>query len=134
MNTIIQFNKLPWFFRYIIPTQIDVDGISYPLNHKIEILGTPRFYGHHRLKLIFLGFLKSRATIIDANQKTNSLMIIFRNENWFYYLISYSAVLYLFFSKSNFGAVLAIFICMFVLFIFVELLINFVILIEVNVD
>ena len=134
MNGIIQFNKLPWIFRFIIPTKIDVDGVKYPLNHTIDLMGKPKSYGHYRLKLIFFGFLKSRVTIIEANQKSKLLIIIFRNENWFYYLISYSAVSFLFWSKSDFGAVLAIIFCLFVLFIFIELLINFVYLKEVNSD
>lgn len=134
MNGIIQFNKLPWIFRFIIPTKIDVDGVKYPLNHTIDLMGMPKSYGHYRLKLIFFGFLKSRVTIIEANQKSKLLIIIFRNENWFYYLIVYSALSFLFWSKSDFGAVLAIIICLFVLSIFVELLINFVYLKEVNSD
>lgn len=134
MNGIIQFNKLPWIFRFIIPTKIDVDGVKYPLNHTIDLMGVPKSYGHYRLKLIFFGFLKSRVTIIEANQKSKLLIIIFRNENWFYYLIVYSALSFLFWSKSDFGAVLAIIICLFVLSIFVELLINFVYLKEVNSD
>ncbi len=134
MNGIIQFNKLPWIFRFIIPTKIDVDGVKYPLNHTIDLMGMPKSYGHYRLKLIFFGFLKSRVTIIEANQKSKLLIIIFRNENWFYYSISYSAVSFLFWSKSVFGAVLAIIFCVFVLFVFIELLINFVYLKEVNSD
>jgi hypothetical protein len=134
MNGIIQFNKLPWIFRFIIPTKIDVDGVKYPLNHTIDLMGMPKSYGHYRLKLIFFGFLKSRVTIIEVNQKSKLLSIIFRNENWFYYLISYSAVSFLFWSKSDFGAVLAIIFCVFILFIFIELLINFVYLKEVNSD
>jgi hypothetical protein len=134
MNGIIQFNKLPWIFRFIIPTKIDVDGVKYPLSHTIDLMGVPKSYGHYRLKLIFLGFLKSRVTIIEVNQKSKLLSIIFRNENWFYYLISYSAVSFLFWSKSDFGAVLAIIFCVFILFIFIELLINFVYLKEVNSD
>ena len=134
MNGIIQFNKLPWIFRFIIPTKIDVDGIKYPLNHTIDLMGMAKSYGHYRLKLIFFGFLKSRVTIIEANQKSKLLIIIFRNENWFYYLISWSAVSFLFLSKSDFGAVLAIIFCVFVLFIFIELVINFVYLKEVNSD
>jgi hypothetical protein len=134
MNGIIQFNKLPWIFRFIIPTKIDVDGVKYPLNHTIDLMGVPKSYGHYRLKLIFFGFLKSRVTIIEANQKYKLLSIIFRNENWFYYLIVYSALSFLFWSKSDFGAVLAIIICLFVLSIFVELLINFVYLKEVSSD
>ena len=134
MNGIIQFNKLPWIFRFIIPTKIDVDGVKYPLNHTIDLKGMPKSYGHYRLKLIFFRFLKSRVTIIEANQKSKLLIIIFRNENWFYYSISYSAVSFLFWSKSVFGAVLAIIFCVFVLFIFIELLINFVYLKEVNSD
>lgn len=57
MNGIIQFNKLPWIFRFIIPTKIDVDGVKYPLNHTIDLMVVPKSYGHYRLKLIFLGFL-----------------------------------------------------------------------------
>jgi len=134
MNGIIQFNKLPWIFRFIIPTKIDVDGVKYPLSHTIDLMGISKSYGHYRLKLIFFGFLKSRVTIIEVNQKSKLLSIIFRNENWFYYLISYSAVSFLFWSKSDFGAVLAIIFCVFILFIFIELLINFVYLKEVNSD
>ena len=134
MNGIIQFNKLPWIFRFIIPTKIDVDGIEYPLKHTIDLMGVPKSYGHYRLKLNFFGFLKSRATIIEANQKSKLLIILFRNENWFNYLISYSALSFLLFSESDFGVVLAIIICLFVLFIFVELLIKFVYLKEVNSD
>ena len=134
MNGIIQFNKLPWIFRFIIPTKIDVDGIKYPLNHTIDLMGMAKSYGHYRLKLIFFGFLKSRATIIEANQKSKLLIILFRNENWFNYLISYAALSFLLFSESDFGVVLAIIICLFVLFIFVELLIKFVYLKEVNSD
>jgi len=134
MNRIIQFNKLPWIFRFIIPTKIDVDGIEYPLNHTIDLMGVPKSYGHYRLKLIFFGFLKSRATIIEANQKSKLLSIIFRIDNWFYYLIGISVVSFLLFSKSDFGAFLPIIICLFVLFIFAELLIKFVYLKEVNSD
>jgi hypothetical protein len=133
MNGIIQFNKLPWIFRFIIPTKIDVDGIKYPLNHTIDLMGMAKSYGHYRLKLIFFGFLKSRATIIEANQKSKLLSIIFRIDNWFYYLISYSALSFLFFFKSDFGTDLPIIIC-FVLTICVELLIKFVYLKEVNSD
>jgi len=134
MNGIIQFNKLPWIFRFIIPTKIDVDGIEYPLKHTIDLMGVPKSYGHYRLKLIFFGFLKSRATIIEANQKSQLLSIIFRIDNWFYYLIGLSVVSFLLFSKSDFGAFLPIIICLFVLFIFAELLIKFVYLKEVNSD
>lgn len=131
MNGIIQFNKLPWIFRFIIPTKIDVDGIKYPLNHTIDLMGMAKSYGHYRLKLFFFAFLKSRATIIEANQKSNLLSIIFRIDNWFYYLFGLSIVSFLFFSKSDFGTDLPIIIC-FVLTIFVELLIRFVYLKEVN--
>ena len=134
MNGIIQFNKLPWIFRFIIPTKIDVDGIKYPLKYTIDLMGMAKSYGHYRLKLIFFGFLKSRATIIEANQKSQLLSIIFRIDNWFYYLIGISVVSFLLFSKSDFGAVLPIIICLFVLSIFAELLIKFVYLKEVNSD
>ncbi len=134
MNGIIQFNKLPWILRFIIPTKIDVDGIKYPLNHTIDLMGMAKSYGHYRLKLIFFGFLKSRATIIEANQKSKWLSIIFRIDNWFYYLIVYSALSFLLFYKSDFGAVLPFIICLFVLTIFAELLIKFVYLKEVNSD
>lgn len=133
MNGIIQFNKLPWILRFIIPTKIDVDGIKYPLNHTIDLMEMAKSYGHYRLKLIFFGFLKSRATIIEANQKSKWLSIIFRIDNWFYYLFGLSIVSFLFFSKSDFGTDLPIIIC-FVLTIFVELLIRFVYLKEVNSD
>jgi len=133
MNGIIQFNKLPWIFRFIIPTKIDVVGIKYPLNHTIDLKGMAKSYGHYRLKLIFFGFLKSRATIIEANQKSKLLSIIFRIDNWFYYLFGLSVVSFLFFAKSDFGTYLPIIIC-FVLTIFVELLIRFVYLKEVNSD
>jgi len=134
MNGIIQFNKLPWIFRFIIPTKIDVDGIEYPLKHTIDLMGVPKSYGHYRLKLIFFGFLKSRATIIEANQKSQLLSIIFRIDNWFYYLIGLSVVSFLLFSKSDFGAFLPFIICLFVLSIFAELLIKFVYLKEVSSD
>ena len=55
------------------------------------------------LSMIFFGFLKSRATIIEANQKSKLLIILFRNENWFNYLISYSALSFLLFSESETG-------------------------------
>ena len=133
MNGIIQFNKLPWILRFIIPTKIEVDGIKYPLNHTIDLMGMAKSYGHYRLKLIFFGFLKSRATIIEANQKSKWLSIIFRIDNWFYYLFGLSIVSFSFFSKSDFGTDLPFIIC-FVLTIFVELLIRFVYLKEVNSD
>ena len=134
MNGIIQFNKLPWILRFIIPTKIDVDGIKYPLNHTIDLMEMAKSYGHYRLKLIFFGFLKSRATIIEANQKSKWLSIIFRIDNWFYHLIGLSIISFLFFFKSDFGTDLPIIICLFVLSIFAELLIKFVYLKEVNSD
>ena len=133
MNGIIQFNKLPWILRFIIPTKIDVDGLKYPLNHTIDLMGMAKSYGHYRLKLIFFGFLKSRATIIEANQKSKWLSIIFRIDNWFYYLFVLSIVSFSFFSKSDFGTDLPFIIC-FVLTIFAELLVKFVYLKEVNSD
>jgi hypothetical protein len=71
MNGIIQFNKLPWIFRFIIPTKIDVDGIEYPLKHTIDLMGVPKSYGHYKLKLIFFGFLNQEQLLLKQIRSLN---------------------------------------------------------------
>jgi hypothetical protein len=70
MNGIIQFNKLPWIFRFIIPTKIDVDGIEYPLKYTIDLMGVPKSYGQYRL-IFFFGFLNQEQLLLKQIRSLN---------------------------------------------------------------
>jgi len=134
MNTIIQINKIPWIFQYLIPTQLEVDGIKYPLNQIIELKGISKSYGHYRLKLVFFGIIKSKVIIIEADQEFKFFIFKFQNKYWYYYLISYCPFPYLFFLRYQHGLGLVIIIFLSFLIILIELLMGFVSVKEIISD
>ena len=130
-NQFLRFHKIPWIFRTLIPTQLEVDGVKWPLHLEVDVSSIAKKYGHYRLRLVFFGFIKSKTLIITANQSTTLLTFGYQFKKWVYVLLAYSAFAYLLFSKNRSLTILVIKICLFNLFILIELLKNF---IEIRVD
>ncbi|MHA8050561.1 hypothetical protein V7S79_05560 [Aquirufa sp. ROCK-SH2] len=125
-NQFLRFHKIPWIFRTLIPTQLEVDGVKWPLHLEVDVSSIAKKYGHYRLRLVFFGFIKSKTLIITANQSTTLLTFGYQFKKWVYVLLAYSAFAYLLFSKNSSLTILVIKICLFILFILIELLKNFV--------
>ena len=100
-SQIIQFVKIPWIFRRLIPTQLDVDGIKFPLTPTIDTHLAIKSYGHYRLRLVCFGFIKTKALVVATKKSTIWMDFKISTHNWLLYLISRSALAYLVLSRPR---------------------------------
>lgn len=126
MNTTILLDFIPRIFKSLIPTKLEVDGLEYPLHHKIELGDYSKTYGHHRLRVVFMGFIKTKTLVVDANKNSILINFKFQNKKWLYYFISIAASTYLLFSKPLSKLILIIFVFVFILLLIIDMLMFFV--------
>lgn len=133
-NLLLQFSKIPWIFQHIIPTQLEVDGIKFPIDQTIDLMDFKKTYGHYRLRLVFVGFIKSKVVVVNTRLSEKKMRLVFRGENWLYYLFWMLIVAYLIFSKPFSILGLIVKISAFLLFSTIDLLTNFVRIEDENSD
>ncbi|MHA8052984.1 hypothetical protein [Aquirufa sp. Wall-65K1] len=75
MNTTLYFDQTPIYFTLFIPCKLEIDGVLFPLQNEIQLGELSKNYGHFRLRLIFFGIVKSKPTIVSANNKFIHLKI-----------------------------------------------------------
>jgi hypothetical protein len=100
-SQIIQFVKIPWIFRRLIPTQLDVDGIKFPLTPTIDTHLAIKSYGHYRLRLVCFGFIKTKALVVATKKSTIWMDFKISTHNWLRYLISILVLAYLVLSRPR---------------------------------
>ena len=124
-SQIIQFVKIPWIFRRLIPTQLDVDGIKFPLTPTIDTHLAIKSYGHYRLRLVCFGFIKTKALVVATKKSTIWMDFKISTHNWLLYLISRSALAYLVLSRPRSKRYLFIALTCFLIDILFDLIVQF---------
>ncbi|MFY9159195.1 hypothetical protein [Aquirufa ecclesiirivi] len=132
MKTSLEFESIPWIFLHIIPTKLEVDGIKYSLNHKIDLMSISKSYGHYRFRIIFVGLIKTKALVVESNKAHILIHFKFQNKKWYYYLLSTAVTAYLLFLEPQSKLTLLIASFVFFLFLFINMLANFVHIQETN--
>lgn len=132
MKTSLEFESIPWIFLHIIPTKLEVDGIKYHLNQNIDLSGISKSYGHHRLRLVFGGIIKTKPIIITAASSLHYIKFSFKYKNWHLFLIPLIASSYLVFSKPHSILLMCLLIPIFCIFQLIDGLIIFVHIQETN--
>ena len=124
-SQIIQFVKIPWFFYRLIPTQLEVDGIKFPLTPTIYTHLAIKSYGHYRIRLVCFGFIKTKALVVATKKSTIWMDFKISTYNWLLYLISRSALAYLVLSRPRSKRSLFIALTCFFFGIFFDFIVHF---------
>lgn len=132
MYSTISIESIPWIFKQIIPTQLEVDGIKFPLTNEINLGDISKSYGHYRIRLVYWGLIKAKALVIDSNKTSIKINFKFQNNKWSYLLISIAISTYSILTKPQSILSLAIYICLFLFFLIIDLLFIFVEIQETN--
>ncbi|RXK50867.1 hypothetical protein [Aquirufa rosea] len=77
MNTFVHFQQIPFYFTHLIPTKLQVDGKTYPLNEDIIIHHDPAVQGANQFNLIYWGFIQSQASYLSLDGQVLQLNVVF---------------------------------------------------------
>ena len=83
MNSNIKIDSIPWVFKCLIPTKLEVDGIKFPLTQNINLGDISKSYGHYRIRIIFIGLIKTKALVVDSNKTSTLIQFKFQNKKWY---------------------------------------------------